>query len=93
MDKEDLSEEEKLHLLIKAMKNKDAEHIAKTTAASTFSYNDLVKVLKTKYDRPRSNFSLHMKNQVYKCKTDYTFKGMEDLCISIPQLLGGLETC
>ena len=93
VDKEDLSEEEKLHLLIKAMKNKDAEHIAKTTAANTFSYNEVVKVLRTKYDRPRPNFSLHMKNLVQKRKTDYTFKSMEDLCISIQQLLGGLETC
>ena len=34
-----------------------------------------------------------MKNLVQKRKTDYTFKSMEDLCISIQQLLGGLETC
>jgi len=94
VDKEDdLSEEEKLHLLIKSMKNKDAEHIAKTTAANNFSYDEVVEVLKTKYDRPRANFSLHMKNLVQKRKTDYTFKSMEELCISIQQLLGGLETC
>ena len=91
--KEDLSKEEKLHLLIKAMKNNDAEHIAKTTAANTFSYNEVVKVFRTKYDRPRPNFSLHMKNLVQKRKTIYTFNSMEDLCVSIQQLLGGLETC
>ncbi len=90
---EDLSEEEKLHLLIKAMKTKDAEHIAKTTAANNFSYDEVVEVLKTKYDRPRANFSLHMKNLIQKRKTEYTFKSMEDLRISIQQLLGGLDTC
>ncbi len=34
-----------------------------------------------------------MKNLIQKRKTEYTFKSMEDLCISIQQLLGGLDTC
>ena len=62
MKEDDLSEEENTHLLVNAMKDKDAENLARTTAANTFSYKEVVDALKTKYDRPRANFLLHMRN-------------------------------
>ena len=75
------------------MKDKDAENLARTTAANTFSYKDDVDTLKTKYDRPRANFILHMKNLAQKRKTEYNFKSIEELCVSIQQIQSGLESC
>ena len=94
IDKEDeLSEEEKTHLLVTAMKDKDAENLARTTAANAFSCKEVVDALRTKYDCPRANFLLHMKNLVQKRKTEYNFKSMEELCVSIQQIQSGLESC
>ena len=81
------------HLLVNTMKDKDAENLARTTAANTFSYKEVVDDLKTKYDCPRANFLLHMKKLVQKRKTEYNFKSMEELCVSIQQIQSGLESC
>ena len=89
----DLSDEEKTYLIIQAMKDKEAENCARTTAANTYSYDEVVSALKRKYDRPRANFLLHHKALLQKRRADYNYKAIEDLLQHFQQLRRGFVAC